>query len=75
MRDWYCYNAGTAYERLHQYSVCDPALEILAEVHQYIQWKTDGNLKTTTAFLEKKRFYLMSYCTSYCMLKAYNLYH
>jgi hypothetical protein len=56
MRDWYCYNAGTAYERLHQYSVCDPALEILAEVHEYIQWKTDGNLKTTTAFLEKKTF-------------------
>jgi len=32
MTDWYCYNAGTAHEHLHQYSVCDPALEILAEV-------------------------------------------
>jgi hypothetical protein len=25
-------------EHLHQHSVCDPALEILDEVHQWIRW-------------------------------------
>jgi hypothetical protein len=41
-------------EHLHQCSVCEPALEILDEVHDSnpvkIHWKTSGTLKTGPTF-------------------------